>query len=134
MMVWRPFMRQWAQSAKRVRFLGLAFDSGWQEPLNGFAPNSNGRRAWSFARMKLDVKVKAKGQGHQRQKTRCALTTPPRYGQNGTPSSQITSRKQQTRRFDRCRRVSSPGCVRWAWLATAGLRYAFLVLKGGSVA
>jgi len=29
-----------------------------REPLNGFAPNSHGRRAWSLARMILNVKVK----------------------------------------------------------------------------
>jgi len=29
--------------------LRLAFDNEWQEPLNGFAPNSHGRRVWSFA-------------------------------------------------------------------------------------
>jgi len=35
------------------------------EPLNGFAPNSHGRRVWSFARTNLKFKVK--GQGHQGQ-------------------------------------------------------------------
>jgi len=44
----------------------IAFDNECQEPLNGFAPNSHGRRSWSFARMSLNVKVK--GQGHQGQK------------------------------------------------------------------
>ena len=29
-----------------------------REPLNGFAPNSHGRRVWSLARMSLKVKVK----------------------------------------------------------------------------
>jgi len=29
-------------------------------PLNGFAPNSGGRRAWFFARMSLKVKVKGR--------------------------------------------------------------------------
>jgi len=38
-----------------------------REPLNGFAPNSHGRRVWSLARTSLNVKVK--GQGHQGQKT-----------------------------------------------------------------
>ena len=37
------------------------------EPLNGFAPNSHGRRVWFLARMSLKVKVK--GQDHQGQKT-----------------------------------------------------------------
>jgi len=35
-------------------------------PLNGFVPNSHGRRDWSLARMSLKVKVK--GQGNQGQK------------------------------------------------------------------
>jgi len=39
-----------------------------REPLNGLAPNSHGRRAWSLARASLKVKVKGKGQGHQGQK------------------------------------------------------------------
>ena len=74
--------------------------------------------------------VLVKGQGHQGQKTRCALTTPPRCGRNETPSLQITSCKQQTRRFDRYDGVTviSPACVRWTWRATAGLCHAFLVL------
>ena len=33
------------------------------EPLNGFAPNLQGRRVWSLARMSLNVKVI--GQGHR---------------------------------------------------------------------
>jgi len=37
-----------------------------QEALNGFAPNTHGRRFWSLARTNLKVKVK--GQGHQGQK------------------------------------------------------------------
>jgi len=57
----------------------------------------------------------------------CALTTPPLCGRNGTPSLQITSRKQQTLRFDRCRGVSSPGCVHWVWRSTAGLCHTFIV-------
>jgi len=36
--------------------------------------------------------------------------------------------KQQTWQFDRCRGVSLPGCVHWAWWATAGLCHAFLVV------
>jgi len=37
-----------------------------REPLNGFAPNSHGRRVWSLARTSLKVKVK--GQGHHKQR------------------------------------------------------------------
>jgi len=37
-----------------------------QQPLNGFAPNSQGRCVWSLTRMSLNVQVKS--QGHQGQK------------------------------------------------------------------
>ena len=72
---------------------------------------------------------KVKGQGYQGQKTRCALTTPPQYGRNGTASLQITSHEKQAGRFDRCRGVSSPACVVRALGLTgyAGLCHAFLV-------
>jgi len=39
-----------------------------REPLNGFAPNSHGRRVWSLARRSLKVKVKVVYQDHQGQK------------------------------------------------------------------
>ena len=38
----------------------------YRESLNGFGPNSHGRRVWPLAQMSLKVKVK--GQGHQGQK------------------------------------------------------------------
>ena len=38
------------------RFL-FVYDTS-QEPLNGLAPNSQGRRVWSIARTSLNVKVK----------------------------------------------------------------------------
>jgi len=37
-----------------------------REPLNGFAPNSHGRRVWSLTRTSLKSNVK--GQDHQGQK------------------------------------------------------------------
>jgi len=48
---------------RKVRFwaLSLTFLFAYEtsrEPLNGFAPNSHGRRNWSIARMSLHVKVK----------------------------------------------------------------------------
>ena len=59
MMVWRPLMRQMRDIVEMCSIiLELAFDNGWQEPLNGFAPNSHGRRVWSFPRMNLNVKDK----------------------------------------------------------------------------
>jgi len=53
------------------------------ERLNGFAPNSQGRRVWALARKSLNVKVK--GQDHQGRKTRYALPSPPQR-RNGTHS------------------------------------------------
>ena len=61
-----------------------------REPLNGFAPNSQGRRAWSLARKTLDVKVKGQRSRSPQTKTRCALPSP-RQRRNGTRSLQITS-------------------------------------------
>jgi len=57
---WPPILggAKSAEIGDTPSFLGLAFDNGWQEPLNGFAPNSHGRRVWSFARTSLNVKVK----------------------------------------------------------------------------
>ena len=46
----------------------------------------------------------------------CTYNTSP-CERNGTPSLQMTSRKQQTLLFDRCRGVSSPVCMRWLGLA-----------------
>jgi len=38
------------------------------EPLNGFAPNSDGRRVWFLTQMSLKVKFKGQGQqGHKKQ-------------------------------------------------------------------
>jgi len=51
--------------ALSVTFL-FVYEISW-ELLNGFAPNSHGRRDWSLARTSLNVKVK--GQGHRGQKT-----------------------------------------------------------------
>jgi len=45
-----------------------------REPLNGSAPNSQGRLVWSIAWTSLNVKVK--GQGHQRQKNGKLLSHP----------------------------------------------------------
>jgi len=79
--------------------------------------------------MSLNVKVKSQRSRSPGAKNALCTHNTPRCGRNGTPSLQITSRKQQTRRFDRCRGVSSPGCLRWAWRATAGLCHAFLVVN-----
>jgi len=69
------------KSSKRVRFLELAFDNEWQEPLNGFAPNSHGRRVWLFARKSLNVKVKS--QRSKSKGTKNALCTHNPRGMDG---------------------------------------------------
>jgi len=108
-----PSLRRWfgdhlcAKLAKRVRFLRLACDSGWQERLIAFASNSHGRRVWSFVRMSLNVKVK--GQGHQGQNALCTHNSPAEW----TIWSALVAdnaRKQQALRFDRWQGVSSLGC------------------------
>jgi len=43
------------------------------ERLNGFAPNSHGRRVWSLTGTSLNVKVK--GQGHQGKNALCTPVT-----------------------------------------------------------
>jgi len=111
-MVWRPFMCQLGEIGETRSILGTGIGqwmAGTAEP--GFASNSHGRRVWSFARKNWNVKVKSRRLRSPGTKMRCALTTPPQYGRNGTASLQITSRKQQARRFDRWRGVSSPACV-----------------------
>jgi len=56
------------QGQKQKKLLSYAAPDGpiSRESLNGFAPNSQDRRVWSFARMNFNVKVK--GQGDQGQK------------------------------------------------------------------
>jgi len=69
MIIWRPFMCQMYKIVEKCLILETRtcmFDNEWQEPRNRFAPNSYGRRVWSFAGMSLNVKVK--GHGHQGQK------------------------------------------------------------------
>jgi len=63
-----------------------------QEQLNGFAPNSQGRRIWSLAGKNLNVKVK--GQGHR---DKNALSTPitPLQRRNGTCLLPMTSRSDR---------------------------------------
>ena len=98
-----------------------------------FAPNSHGRRVWSFARTSWNVMVKSQRLRSPGTKKALCTHNTPQYGRSGTASLQITSRKQLTRRLDRCRGVSSAGCVRWAWRANAGLCHAFLVILSFSV-
>jgi len=56
MITWPPFTRQIDEIGETR---SIAFHNRWQEPLNGFVPNSNERRVWSFARKSLKVKVKS---------------------------------------------------------------------------
>jgi len=92
--------------------LAVTFDNGWQEPLNGTDLGKFTRKTYLVLRSE---QFERQGQRSRspRTKTCCALLTPPRLWTNRTPSLHITSHKQQTRRFDRCRGVSmsSPGCA-----------------------
>ena len=40
-MVWRPFMCNMRKIVETCSILETRFDNGWQEPQNGFAPNSH---------------------------------------------------------------------------------------------
>jgi len=91
-MVWR-LCAKWVKLAKRIRFLGLVFDNGWQEPLihqihteDVFGPLL-GRVAMSWSKVMVT-----------RDKKHAA-------------SLQITSRKQQAHRLDHWRGVSSLACI-----------------------
>ena len=82
------------------------FDNGWQEPLNAFPPNSH---EYVFGPSLGQVRMsRSRSPG-----TKNVLYThnTPQYGLNGRASLQITSRKQQARRCDRWRGVSSPACI-----------------------
>jgi len=73
---WQPILG--AKSAgigDMSSFLGLAFDNGCQEPLNGFPPNSRGRRVWSFTHMTLNVIVKGHRSRSRSPGTKNALCT-----------------------------------------------------------
>jgi len=70
------------------------------ELLNGFAPNSHGRRVWSLAWMSLKVKVK--GHGQQGQKTPGVLPSPLAAMEwNALAADNVM--QQQTGPFHRCR-------------------------------
>jgi len=69
------------------------------EPLNRFVPNLHGRRVWSLAWTNLNVK----GQGHQGQKTRCALLHPSAVTEwNALAANNIM--QQQVGPFRQCQR------------------------------
>ena len=112
-MVWRPFMRQMDEIGQTRSIL-------WTRIRQWMAGTAE-RICAKFTRKTCLVlhwndrvgmsKSKVKGHGHQGQKTRCALTTPPQYGRNGTALVQMTPRKQQARRFYRWRGESLPVCV-----------------------
>ena len=133
-MVWRPFVRQMGEIGEtRYRFLGLVFDNGWQEPLNGFAPNLHGRRVWSFARTTLNVKLKSQRSRppYRDQNVLCTHNsdnTPAVWtGWNALVADNVAQAANATSRLLQRVSKSSPQCVRWAWRATAGLGHAFLV-------
>ena len=78
------------------------------EQLNGFAPNSQGRRVWCLARK--CSKVKVKGQSHQRQKTRLALLTPP-AAYEWYALAENSMQQQRTTPYGPCRGMTLGACV-----------------------
>jgi len=127
-MVWRPFMGQMREIVQTRSILGTRVQQWMAGTAERICAKFTRRHIWYFARMSLNVKVKSQRSRSPGSKNAlCTHNTPAVYGRNGTPSLPITSRKQQARRFERCRGVYSPGCVRRAWRTTAGLYHAFLV-------
>jgi len=119
-MLWRPFIRHMCEIIKTRPILGTRVRQWMAGTAERICAKFTRKtclvlRADEFECQGQKSKVKV-----TRDKKGTVHSQPPRYGRNGTPSLQITSRKQQTRRFDRCRGVSSPECVRWAWRAIAG--------------
>jgi len=84
------------------------------EPLNGFVPNSQGRRVWSLRRMSLNVKVK--DQGHQGQKCTVHSHHPPPPGSNGM--ERTCCKWRHSRRWDHsvaAERGDFGACVWFVW-------------------
>jgi len=126
-MVWRPFMRQMGEIVETRSILWTRI----RRRMAGTADRICAKFTWKMCLLLRSDEFECQGKRSKVKRdknTTCTHNTPVRCGRNRTPSLQITSRTQQTRRFDRCRGVSSPGCVRWAWRATAGLCHAFPVL------
>ena len=113
-MVWRPFMRQRREIGETRSILGPHIRQWMARTTEGICAKFTRKTCLLFGPSLGRVgmsRSKVKRQGHQGQKTRCALTTTPQYGRNGMASLHITSRKQQAHRFDRWRGVSSLACV-----------------------
>ena len=61
-----------------------------REPLNGFAPNSYGRRVWSFARTILNVKVKSQWSRSTRTKNAYSQHPPASTEWNALAANNVT--------------------------------------------
>jgi len=82
-----------------------------RERLNGFAPNSQGRRAWSLARSNLKVNVKGQRSRLSGTTQRCALRSPPAATEwNALAANDVT--QQRMAPFRRCRDGGNFGCLR----------------------
>jgi len=122
----QPFRRQWAKSAKRVHSHStMDGRSRWTDLCqihmeDVFGPLL-GRDGMS--------RSKVKDQGQQGQKNAlCTHNTPSidwLEQWNVLTANNVTQAADTT--ILSLRRVSSPGCVRWAWRDTAALCHAFLV-------
>jgi len=70
----------------------------YREPLNGFSPNSHGRRVWSLAWISLNVKVES-----QKVKFIGQISSPLKMHGNALAANNVM--QQQTEPFRRCRGV-----------------------------
>jgi len=108
-MVWQPFVRQMGEIGQTRSILGTRI----QQWMAGTAERICAKFTWKTCLVLRSDELECQGQKPKVEvirdkKTRCALTTPPQYGRNGTASLQITSRTQQACRFYRWRGNSSP--------------------------
>ena len=122
------FRREIGQNRRHVFLLGTRIP----QRMTGTAERICVKCTWKTCLVlrSTSVNVEVKSQSSRSPGTKNSLCThnTPRHRRNGTRSLQTTSGKKQTRRFRRCRGVTSPACVRWAWRATAGLCQALLVI------
>jgi len=107
-MVWRPFVRQMGEIGQTRSILGTRIRQWMVETAERICAKFTRKTCLVPRSDDLERQgQKSKVVFVTRTKTRCAVTTPPQYGRNGTSSLEITSRKQQARRFCRWR-----GCLR----------------------
>ena len=93
-MVWRPFMRQLGEIGQTRSILGTRIRQWMARTAERICTKFTSNTCFVHRSDELECQgQKSKVKVTRDKKNRCALTTPPQYGRNGTASLQITSRK-----------------------------------------